>query len=328
MFLDKQVQDHSQNEFRGQLNYHFDTNVFNIPVKEWLSVSGGYQLHLLLTREYNGSFTDNYPLPWTTNNWTQDMIWAREYCDHPNTAINLPTEINGHPVVYQALPFNWFDHDLQPRRTSTSAPSRRPASGTIASTSPSAPAMTSTQRPPAERASPVRPALSAGSRIRGRHGQHVFGRRRRLLHEAARAVYNFSENFAPIGGGTSPSLDGDGHFGPAPARRTPSASASRPTTEVLHHRRLLLRTSRHGRISDDNINIQGIWNDYYKAGGTATDPGRRAPYGNGPEPADGIQLRRHGGHQGQRLRDLGHRESHPELAFPGQLRHPEVGRGQ
>ena len=29
----------------------------------------------------------------------------------------------------------------------------------------------------------------------------------------------------------------------------------------------------HGRVSNDNIGIQGIWNDYYKAGGTATDLG-------------------------------------------------------
>ncbi|HEY1848263.1 MAG TPA: TonB-dependent receptor plug domain-containing protein, partial [Opitutaceae bacterium] len=63
MFLDKQVQDHSVNEFRGQINYHFDTTMWNVPVKEWLSASGGYQYHLLLTREYMGSFGDNYPAP-------------------------------------------------------------------------------------------------------------------------------------------------------------------------------------------------------------------------------------------------------------------------
>jgi hypothetical protein len=45
MFLDQQVQDHSVNEFRAQLNYHFDTSVFNIPIKEWLSVSGGRPVH-------------------------------------------------------------------------------------------------------------------------------------------------------------------------------------------------------------------------------------------------------------------------------------------
>ena len=111
MFLDKQVQDHSANEFRGQLNYHFDVNVFNIPVKEWLSLSGGDVFHLLLTREYNGSFA-NYPDPWNSNNWTEDMIWAREYWNQPNLAINLPNTFGGHAIVYQALPFNWFDHDL------------------------------------------------------------------------------------------------------------------------------------------------------------------------------------------------------------------------
>jgi hypothetical protein len=68
MFLDQQIQDYAVNEFRAQLNYHFDTVVFNIPVKEWISVSGGDQFTLKLTREYNGSYA-SYPLPWNSNNW-------------------------------------------------------------------------------------------------------------------------------------------------------------------------------------------------------------------------------------------------------------------
>ena len=35
----------------------------------------------------------------------------------------------------------------------------------------------------------------------------------------------------------------------------------------------MYRDKSKGRISNDNIGIQGIWNDYYKAGGTATDIG-------------------------------------------------------
>ena len=171
MFLDKQVQDHSVNEFRGQLNYHFDTSVFNVPVKEWLSASGGIQYHLLLTREYMGSFAD-YPATWDSNDWTQDMIWAREWPLGPpeHGEISLPNEINGHAVsVYQALPFNWFDHDLALEEIKY--PGRRgladPLLGRPAQCHARRPARQLQQRPSAERAASLWAAVSPGPRLWG-----------------------------------------------------------------------------------------------------------------------------------------------------------------
>jgi hypothetical protein len=272
MFLDKQVQDHSQNEFRGQLNYHFDTSVFNIPVKEWMSLSGGYQLHLLLTREYNGSFTDNYPLPWNVNNWTQDMIWAREYFDHPNTAINLPSEINGHTVGYQALPYNWFDHDLAEEIKYVGAVSQTRLwddrlNITLGARHDSYYSdLLQSVRPPFGLPYPQGHAFEDDSG--NTYSAGVVG----YFTKTLAAVYNFSENFAPIGGGTSPSLTGEA-FGPATGKSN-SIGLRFSTDDGKYYVTADYYVDKsHGRISGDNIGVQGIWNDYYKAGGTATDLG-------------------------------------------------------
>ena len=271
MFLDKQVQDHSVNEFRAQLNYHFDTTVFNIPVKEWLSGSGGYQFHLLLTREYNGSFAD-YPLPWNTNNWTQDMIWAREYWDHPNTAINLPSQINGHPVVYQALPFNWFDHDLSEEIKYLGAVSQTRLwddrlNITLGARHDSYKSdLLQSVRPPFGLPYPQGHAFEDDSG--NTYSAGLVG----YFTKTLAAVYNFSENFAPIGGGTSPSLTGTA-FGPATGKSNSIGLRFSTDDGKYYITADYYKDKSHGRVSGDNIGIQGIWNDYYKAGGTAVDIG-------------------------------------------------------
>lgn len=271
MFLDKQVQDHSVNEFRGQLNYHFDANVFNVPVKEWLSVSGGDVFHLLLTREYNGSFA-NYPLPWNSNNWTQDMIWAREYWNHPNTEINLPNNINGQQVVYQALPFNWFDHDLSEQTKYFGAVSQtrlwddRLNITLGARHDDYSSVLLQSVRPPFGLPYPQGYAFETD--IGNTYSAGFVGK----VTKEISVVYNFSENFAPIGGGTSPSLFGNA-FGPATGKEN-SAGLRFSTDDGRYYITTdYYEDKAHGRISNDNIGIQGIWNDYYKAGGTATDIG-------------------------------------------------------
>jgi hypothetical protein len=272
MFLDKQQQDHSVNEFRGQLNFHFDATVFNIPVKEWLSVSGGYQLHLLLTRQYIAGFDDGYPAPWNSSSWTQDMIWAREYWDKPNTSINLPSNINGHPVVYQPLPFNWFDHDLaeeikyigavsQTRlwddRLNVTLGARHDAYYSD---------LLQSVRPPFGLPYPQGHAFEDDSG--DTYSAGIVG----YFTKTLAATYNFSENFAPIGGGTSPSLTGAA-FGPATGKAN-SVGLRFSTDDGRYYVTAdYYKDQSHGRITNDNIPIQGIWNDYYKAGGTATDIG-------------------------------------------------------
>jgi hypothetical protein len=275
MFLDKQVQDHSANEFRGQLNYHFDVNVFNIPVKEWLSLSGGDVFHLLLTREYNGSFA-NYPDPWNSNNWTEDMIWAREYWNQPNLAINLPNTFGGHAIVYQALPFNWFDHDLsestayfggvsQTRlwddRLNITLGARHDDYNSV---------LLQSVRPPY--GLPYPQGYTFETDVGNTYSAGFVGK----VTKQIAVVYNYSENFAPIGGGTAPSLFGV-PFGPATGKEN-SAGLRFSTDDGRYYITTdYYEDKSHGRISNDSIGIQGIWNDYFKAGGTATDIG---PAGN------------------------------------------------
>jgi hypothetical protein len=272
MFLDKQSQDHSVNEFRAQFNYHFDTSVFNVPVKEWLSASGGDELHLLLTREDMGSFGDNYPAPWTTADWTQDQVWAREYFNHPNTAINLPTEIAGHPIVYQPLPFNWFDHDLSEEIKYFGAVSQtrlwddRLNLTLGARHDDYSSDLLQSVRPPFGLPYPEGHLFEDDTG--NTYSAGVVG----FVTKTIALVYNYSENFAPIGGGTAPSLTGV-PFGPA--KGTSNSFGVRFSTDdgKYYVTASYYEDKAHGRISTDSIAIQSIWNDYYKAGGTATDLG-------------------------------------------------------
>jgi hypothetical protein len=272
MFLDKQVQDHSVNEFRGQFNYHFDTSVWNVPVKEWLSASGGYEYHLLLTREYMGSFGNNFPAPWTTADWTQDQIWAREYFDHPNTAINLPTEIGGHQVVYQALPFNWFDHDLSEEIKYFGAVSQTRLWNDRLSLTLGArhddysSDLLQSVRPP------IGLPYPQGHLFENDTGNTYSAGVVGFVTKTIALVYNYSENFAPIGGGTAPSLAG-GSFGPASGKSNSFGVRFSTDDGKYYITTNYYEDKAHGRISNDNIPIQSIWNDYYKAGGTATDLG-------------------------------------------------------
>ena len=272
MFLDKQDQDHSVNEFRGQFNYHFDTSVFNVPVKEWLSVSGGYEFHLLLTREYMGSFGDNYPAPWNTSDWTQDMIWAREYLNKPNTAISLPTSVGGHPIVYQPLPFNWFDHDLSEEIKYFGAVSQTRLWDDRLNVTLGArhdeyySDLLQSVRPPFGLPYPQ------GHSFENDSGNTYSAGLVGFVTKTIAVVYNYSENFAPIGGGTSPSLAGTA-FGPARGKSNSVGLRFSTDDGKYYITTDYYEDKAHGRITNDNIPIQSIWNDYYKAGGMATDLG-------------------------------------------------------
>ena len=270
MFLDRQIQDHSVNEFRGQVNYHFDTDVFNVPLKEWLSVSGGDVFHLLSTREYNGSF-DNYPQVWDGNNWTQNMVWAREYWNDPHVSINLPSVFNGHAISYQGLPFNWFDHDLSEQTEYFGAVSQTRLwddrlNITLGARHDEYKSDIYSVRPPTGLPFPQGHTYENDSGTTYSAGMVGY------ITKWLAATYNFSENFAPIGGGVAPSLSGTS-FGPATGKS--NTYGLRLTTEdhKYYVSADIYHDTAHGKISGDGVGIQGIWNDYYKAGGTATDIG-------------------------------------------------------
>lgn len=270
MFLDRQIQDHSVNEFRGQLNYHFDANVFNIPVKEWMSVSGGDEFHLLSTREYNGSFA-GYPLPWNGNNWTQDMIWAREYWNDPHASIDLPSILNGNRTTYQALPFNWFDHDLSEQIQYLGAVSQTRLwddrlNVTLGARHDEYKSDIFSVRPPLGLPFP------GGHTYENDKGNTYSAGIVGFVTKWLALTYNFSENFAPIGGGVAPSLSGSA-FGPAKGSSNTVGVRISTDDKRFYISADLYRDKSKGRISGDNIPIQGIWNDYFLAGGTATNIG-------------------------------------------------------
>jgi len=269
-FLDQQIQDHTVNEFRGQFNFHFDKRPFNIPVKEWFSVSGGDVFHLLSTREYNGSYKD-YPDPFDSNDWTSDMIWAREYWNDPHASINLPDSYDGNQIVYQPLPFNWFDHNLTEETK---------YAGVVSQT----------------RLWDDRLAITLGARhdlywsdlysVRPPIGLpfpqgHTYEDDNGTTYSAGvvgyvtkwlALTYNYSSDFSPIGGGVSPSLTG-GNFGPAEGKSNSFGVRFNTQDNKYYISADYYHDTSTGRITGDGIGIQGIWNDYYKAGGTATDIG-------------------------------------------------------
>jgi len=276
MFLDKQLQDRSVNELRAQLNYHFDANVFSVPVKEWFSLSGGDQFTLLWTREYIASFANGYPAPFNTSDWTQDMIWAREYWNSPNTSINLPNAFNGNPIAYQALPFNWFDHDLETDIKYIGAVSQTRLWDDRLNLTLGARRddyfsdLLQSVRPPYGLPYPQGHSfedLGAYTYDAGLVG---------FITKTLAVTYNFSENLQPIGGGVSPSLFGSS-FGPATGKSNEIGLRFSTNDGRYYVVGEYYKDISHGIITNDSIGIQGIWNDYYKAGGTAIDIG---PAGN------------------------------------------------
>lgn len=271
MFLDRQIQDHSVNEVRGQFNYHFDTSLFNIPVKEWLSASAGAEMHLLTTRQYIATTMNGY----NPNNWTANMVWAREYWNSPNTAINLPSSFNGNPIVYLPLPFNWFDHNLTEKIKYVGAVSQT-------------------------RLWDDRLSVTLGARhdsytsdlynVRGTNNIPVLESDAGTTYSAGLVgyvvpwfglTYNYSENFAPIGGGVAPSLAG-AQFGPATGKSNTVGFRVSTNDGKYYIVGNYYEDKAHGRISNDSVGFQSIWNDYFKAGGTAIDIGPAGVVTGGP----------------------------------------------
>ncbi len=262
MFLDRQLQANSANEFRGQFNYHFDTELFGVPIKEWISASAGAELHQLTTRQYIAQTSNGYD----PNNWQQSMVWGRLYWDSPNLRINLPNQINGDALVYRALPFPWFDHDVSEQIKYY---------GLVSQT----------------RFWNDRLNLTLGARhdsyyskyqdIRGTGNVPKFEDDSGMTYSAGAVgyvtkwlglVYNYSQNFAPIGGGVAPSLTGES-FGAA--RGKSNSGGLRLSTEdgKYYVTATYYVDKAQGRISTDGVNMQGIWNDYLMAGGTSRDIG-------------------------------------------------------
>lgn len=105
-FLSQQQQNRTVDEIRAQVNYHFDTTVFGVPLKQLFSVSAGDQKITWYARQYNAQVTNS-----GATDPGMNLVWGRLYFDNPNASMDLPSSVNGKDVSYAPWPSYWFDFD-------------------------------------------------------------------------------------------------------------------------------------------------------------------------------------------------------------------------
>lgn len=105
-YLSKQTQKRSVAEMRAQLNYHFDADLGFTDLKQLFSASGAYKRQTISARQYLGLTIDTDTLT-NVNDWSQYMVWAREYLSNPNAALKIPSSVywEQNPAGY------WYDFD-------------------------------------------------------------------------------------------------------------------------------------------------------------------------------------------------------------------------
>lgn len=256
LFLSKQNQFHPAMELRAQLNYHFDTSVFGVPLAQWFGVSSGYRRTELKPRTYLA-----FDQPIDESNWIQHMIWGRLYWDNPRAAMNLPESVG----TYQALPFNWYDFNL--RETIKYA-------GIVSQT----------------RLWRDRLNITLGAR-RDKYSNEKRGIRKldttmTSLTEKGTTYqtgaigyvlpwlglsYNYSENFAPLAGGVAPTLYG------APLKaaegRGQTFGVRVSTLDRKYYAALNYYEDESSGRPKNGPGFQGLWNRYIDAGGPDRDLG-------------------------------------------------------
>jgi hypothetical protein len=265
-FLDAQTQNHWVNEIRGQFSYHFDTNVMHVPLKQLFSVSGGEQVTEYDARQYQAQVLNHYD----ENNWTQTMVWGRVYWDKPQQALAVPSTFNGQNIAYTPLPFNWYDFNskqtikyfgvysqtrLWDDRLNISLGERHDAYdnwkvGLRGASNP--------------------PTIASGSG--NTYSAGLVG----YVTDWLGIVGNVSENYQPAAGGLAPSIYGK-TFGPSFGKGKNFGLRISTKDGKYYASANWYNDTSHDVIGGDSPDFQGIWNQYFKAGGTNTNIG---PAGN------------------------------------------------
>ncbi|HTL67961.1 MAG TPA: TonB-dependent receptor plug domain-containing protein [Lacunisphaera sp.] len=269
-FLDKQVQNHWVNEVRGQLSYHFDANPFNIPLKQLFSVSTGEQVTEYDARQYNAQDTSSGTEGWTSDNWIQKLVWGRIYWNNPQAGFNVPSTVR-----YQPLPFNWYDFNSKQTIKYVGAFSQ-------------------------SRLWNDRLNISLGARrddfenhkigIRGTGNTDAVGKGAGNTISAGGVGYitdwlgvvaNFSQNYQPAAGGLAPTVYGEVL---GAAKGTGKSAGLRVSTQdgKYYASMTFYKDTGDNVIGGDHPDFQGIWDDYFKAGGTKTDIGPAGQVTGGP----------------------------------------------
>lgn len=264
MFLDEQQQNHKVFEVRGQYSYHFDTEIWGVPLKQMLSVSAGHQVTDLITRQHQATVLNNYD----PNNWTRSMVWGRIYWDRPRAALRVPKTYNGQEIEYIGLPFNWYDWNIKQRIDYFGAFSQ-------------------------SRLWEDRLNITLGVRrdkyrntkddVRGTNdttasdaGTTFTAGLVGYITPWLGVVGNVSENFQPAAGGIAPSLYG-ANFGPSFGKGRNVGLRISTQDGKYWASASYYKDKSTDVIGGDSPDFQGIWNDYFTAGGTSTDIG---PAGN------------------------------------------------
>ena len=255
-FLDKQVQNHWVNEVRGQVSYHFDTKLWNVPLKQVFSLSAGEQVTEYDARQYNALNTAINP-----TDWAQGLVWGRVYWDNAQAAFNVPAT-----VKYAPLPFNWYDFNSKQTIKYGAAYSQ-------------------------SRLWDDRLNITLGARrdsydvskvgLRGPSNVPVIGSGAGNTYSAGAVGYitewlgvfaNLSDNYQPAAGGLAPTVYGDtlgASFG-----KGRNAGLRVSTKDGKYYASLTTyKDTATDVIGGDSPGFQGIWDEYFKAGGTKTNIG-------------------------------------------------------
>ncbi|HEY5553078.1 MAG TPA: hypothetical protein VIK52_14390, partial [Opitutaceae bacterium] len=212
-------------------------------------------------RQYNAQDISADPTPWTDANWISKLVWGRVYWDNPNAAFNLPSTVR-----YTAMPFNWYDFDSTQTIKFAGAFSQ-------------------------SRLWNDRLNVTLGIRrdsydvskigLRGPVNVPVLGSGAGNTYSAGAVGYitewlgvfaNVSENYQPAAGGLAPTVYGEtlgASFG-----KGKNVGLRLSTLDGKYYASLTYyKQTATDVIGGDSPGFQGIWDDYFAAGGTNTDIG-------------------------------------------------------
>lgn len=107
-FMAKQVQKRAVDEFRAQLNYKYDGELFGQRFNQLLAGSASQRTTKTAARQYLAQVVNG---TWPANDWAWNMVWGRIYLDQPNHFVDIPEGVNGYTVAYAPARGYWFDFD-------------------------------------------------------------------------------------------------------------------------------------------------------------------------------------------------------------------------
>lgn len=258
-FLDRQKQNHRVDEIRGQYTYHFDTQIFGIPWTQSLSASAGYQKTDYDARQYQAVYKPTY----VAADWTKSMVWGRIYWDNPQAAFNV--ENNG-DIAYVPHTFNWFDFNSTQKIKYAGLFSQSRFWDDRLNITLGARRDDYKNNKIGLRGPVNTPTISEDSG--DTYSAGVVG----YVTEWLALVGNYSSNFQPAAGGLAPAVTGK-IFGPSFGKGKDFGVRVSTKDHKYSAGLNFYRTRSTDVTGADQPGFQGIWDQYFKAGGTKTDIG-------------------------------------------------------